>query len=308
MIESNTPQRHQIRGALFLGTVLALATTFLWAPTGRAQNNDCTVHDRQRGECSVGTDAPSQQKLMNAIQSAGPTKFMATLEYGERVECDACVVPLMKRILSDDNPQVREFAAWWIRRRPFHVGYVMKEMRTVLADDKDPVRRARAAEAIGEFLDPKGVAHLADALAEDGDAPVRAAAAAALGRLNHPTSHALLAEALDDKDSTVRLAALRAVRRVNFFEEYEALIGTLADGDEAVRREGALLSGQYRVKSAVPALAGLLRSDGDSSVRRAAAWALGRVGGEDAGEALREVRDSETDKTVQDAIAVALKM
>lgn len=269
---------------------------------------ECTVYNRARGECSIGTDAPSRETMLNAIKSGSPTKLMGTLEYGERVECDACVQPLVDRILKDDNADVREFAAWWLRRRTFHIGYAMTQMRTILADDADPVRRARAASAMGEFLDGHALPHLTDAVTEDKSADVRAAAVSALGRLNHPGGVTVIADAFADDDKAVRLAALKAVRRVNFFNKFDELIGALGDDDGDVRKEASLLAGQYRVEDAVPVLAGILRSDKDTAARRAAAWSLGRIGGADAGDALKAARKSETDSTVRDAVDVALQM
>lgn len=299
----------------FISLVFVVASfgvaTFGVTTAASADDTDgssCVTHDRTRGECSVGTSAPTREALLNAVKSGSPTRLMATLEYGEHVECDACVVPLVDRILKDNSSEVREFAAWWLRKRPFQVGYAMKTMRGVLASDSDPVRRARAAEAIGEFMDPHGLAHLEDAVENDKVATVRAAAVRGLVRLNHPGGRALIGNAIGDADVDVRLAALKGVRRVNFFDQFDAILGALGDDDVRVRREAALLVGMYRLESAADALGGLLRADEDTSVRQAAAWALGRTGASDARTTLTSALKTETDRGVLDAIEVALKM
>jgi hypothetical protein len=298
--------------ALLLGT----------AATATAQDN-CHEFDRARGECSVGTEAPSTAALVNAIRTAPAQRLMGTLEYGERVECYDCVPELFHRIMTDGDAQVREFGAWWLRRRHLSVNHLFIELKAILAgtpsawagpeDDggrgyTEPVHRARAAEALGEFLDPNALAPLTTAAMNDTEPVVRAAAVSALGRLNHPQGNTVLAAALSDGSADVRRAAVMAIPRVNFFREHVALIGTLADDDAQVRRQGALLLGQFRVADAVDALAGALRSDEDASVRRSAAWALGRIGTTAARDALNEAMGSERVSMVLDAVEVALRM
>lgn len=266
------------------------------------------VYDRERGELSIGTGAPSRAALMQAIDSASPSALTAMLEYGERVECYQCVPRLERKLLESGDPRVREIAAWWLRRRYFAIGGIVRNMRTVLVTDADATRRSRAAEALGEFLDPKSFEPLSTAATDDSSAEVRASAVRALGRLNHPASSDVFGAALEDDDVSVRRAALGVVLRVNFFREHDALVGRLADDDAGVRKQAALLVGHLRVASAVPALAALLRGEEDRDVRQAAAWALGRVGGSDARTALVEVRETETDSLVRDAIDIAIRM
>jgi HEAT repeat protein len=170
------------------------------------------------------------------------------------------------------------------------------------------VRRARAAEAIGEFMDPHGLLHLEAAFEDDDSAAVRRAAVLALGRLNHPGGRTALAAALADDDAGVRRAALSSIRRVNFFTNTAALVTALGDDDAAVRRDAAQLLGQYRVADSAEVLAGLLASDADPRVRQSAAWALGRIGGSVATAALKTAAGAEANKSVKDAIEIARLM
>ena len=266
------------------------------------------VFDRERGELSEGAQAPSRADLMSAIRSASPTGLRSILEYGERVECHECVPLLEGMLLESDNGSNREMAAWWLRRRPFAVGAIMFRMRTTLQNDTDGTRRARAAEALGELMDPNGLMPLSVAASTDTEVPVRTAAVLALGRLNHPGGNGTIAAAIGDDDPAVRRAALSVVLQVNFFRQYDALLGALADDDADVRQRAALLIGNFRVEAAVPALAGLLRGDTDLNVRQAAAWALGRIGGGDASSALIAAGEIETESLVRDAIEVARRM
>lgn len=290
-------------GTIMLGTVLlALA-----APAAAQGNDSAAGHDRRRGELSPGTQAPTQDVLMAAIEGGSPEQLSRILEYGERVECHSCVPLLQRQLLEHDDARVREMAAWWLRRRPFGFAAVFREIRMVLANDADPVRRARAAEALGEFMDPNGVVHLTAAL-DDADARVRAAAVRGLGRINSPAGIAGIVRAFTDTDPRVREAAVAQVLYVNFFREHEALMGLLADDDAQVRRRAALALGTFRVQEATPALSAMLAGDADAMVRQAAAWALGRIGNGDARAALTARRNVEEVSLVRDAIEVALRM
>lgn len=292
-----------IHNSTLVALLLAMAV-----PTLASAQEPHVVHDRLRGEISIGTQAPTREALVQAIRSASPTALFTLLEYGERVECHECVPLLERKILESNDARVREISAWWLRRRPFAIGAVMARMRTILESDADPVRRARAAEAIGEFLDPTGLEVLTNATMGDADAGVRASAVKALGRLNHPGGNAVIAAALGDADVAVRRAAIGQVLLVNFFREHDALIARLDDADVQVRRRAALLTGELRLDAAVPALIAMLQGDTDRDVRQASAWALGRIGTTDARAALTAAATTESESLVRDAIQIALRM
>jgi HEAT repeat protein len=297
---------------LVLGA-LAVPSNALAQATGTP---DFTVYDRAAGELSPDTRAPTREQLMAAIDGSSPSRLAALLEYGERVECHECVPLLERRILEDADPMVREMAAWWLRRHPFGFAAVYREIRTVLvgdeesgrAPDPDPVRRARAAEALGEFMDVHGVAHLTRAFERDADSGVRVAAVRGLARINSPAGLPVISRALADADRAVVDAALRSVLQINFFRDYAALLPLLAHEDAAIRRRAALLVGTFAVRDASPALAAMLRGDSDEMVRQAAAWALGRIGTPEARAALSEAMATEGSRRVLDAVEVALRM
>ena len=266
------------------------------------------VYDRKLGELSVGTSAPTPERMVNAIRSASPTAMTALLEYGERVECMECIPLLEKKLLDSNDSRVREMAAWWLRRRPFGYGRAAVSMRKVVMSDADPTRRARAAEALGEFLDVGGLPMLEHAANADGDAQVRLSAVRALGRLNAQGGHAAVVAAMQDDDGRVRLAALDQVTKLSFFTDHAAIAGALGDEDAQVRRRAAQLSGHVRASDAVAGLIDVLNHDLDGGARQAAAWALGRIGGGEATAALRLAEATESDDGVHDAITIALKM
>lgn len=290
----------------FINQALLAAAILMLAVPAAAQEDAYVPYDTVNGEQSIGTQAPTVERMQNVIQNGSPQRLAAILEYGERVECHECVPLLEEALLESDDATVREMAAWWLRRRPFAIGAVTLEIRTVLAEDADPVRRARAAEALGTFMNPRMVPYLTDALS-DSDAGVRAAAVSSLGRLNTPASNAGIAQAFSDADRDVREAAVASALYVNSFRQYDGLMGLLADSDTMVRRRAALAVGTFRVESAVPALSAML-SDESFRVRQSAAWALGRIGTSEARQALMEGRATETESLVLDAYDVALAM
>ncbi len=179
-------QYQTLRRAAFLSLLVALGLPAVVAAQPPAELREIVVHDRERGELSPGTQAPTPEQLMTAIESnTAPTTLVALLEYGERVECHACVPLLQRAVLEHRDPEVRRISAWWLRHRIFALAPIMAQMQDVLASDASATRRARAAMALGEFMDPAAFTPLRDAAMGDGDSGVRAAAVTALGRLNH---------------------------------------------------------------------------------------------------------------------------
>ena len=73
-----------------MNRILTLATTVALtlsvAPQASAQEA-FVPHDRERGELSPGTQAPSTRQLLAAAEGGSTTSsLIAMLEYGERVE------------------------------------------------------------------------------------------------------------------------------------------------------------------------------------------------------------------------------
>jgi HEAT repeat protein len=262
----------------------------------------------RQGELSVGAKAPTQDAMVNAIERGSPSAFRATLEYGERVLCEACVPLLSKKLLDSDNAGVREMSAWWLRRQPFAAPLVIARLRDTVKKDASAVRRARAAEALGEMMDADSLPQLSDAALEDKDASVRAAAARGLARLNSSGAAAVLTDVLADPSVEVRRAALEVLIKVGGFRDYDALIPLLGDADGDVRMRAARLCGEHRVSGAENTLIVMLRGDESAAARKAAAWALGRIAGTKGRQALIAANKTEKNQQVLDAIEIAGRM
>jgi HEAT repeat protein len=294
-----------VRQTLALSLIACVCAAFARADDALAVH---VVYDRERGELSEGTGAPKREQMLNAVKSAAPTRLQATLEYGERVECFECIPLLADKLLRSDDAQVREIAAWWLRRRSFGFGPVMEKITDVVQHDADPERRARAAAALGEFLDRHAAPTLSAVADADAEGSVRAAAVRALGRLNVPDGLAAISRAMADADVSVRAAALEQVLKVKGFSDTAAVLERLTDADRDVRRAAVQLSGELRLSAASERLTGALQTDDSPQVRQAAAFALGRIGGAGTADVLARAESSERDAAVLDAITVARRM
>jgi HEAT repeat protein len=261
----------------------------------------------RKGELSPGAEAPTPDAMMAAIDRGSAVSLRATLEYGERVVCQQCVPLLERKLLSSGDARVREMSAWWLRRQPFAGPAVLKTMKQVATSDPSAERRARAAEALGEFMDPHGLEALKTA-AKDADVTVRVSAVRALARLNNEGSVPALTGALSDPAVEVRSAALDVLMLVVGLRDFSALLPLLADADAGVRAHAARLCGELRLASAENTLSAMLTGDPAASARKAAAWALGRIGGATGRATLTQRKTRETDPFVLSAIAVAERM
>lgn len=286
-----------IIGALLLGTAVA-----------RAEDLASTAGYSRKGEISPNADAPSQDAMVAAIRNGSPEALKATLEYGERVVCTACVPLLEGKLVESDNARVRELSAWWLRRQAFAGPAAVVRLRKQIVTETNETRRARLAEALGEFMDPHALPELADRALQDQSVKVRVASVRALTRLNSDAAGAVLADVLSDKSFDVKLAALEGLLTVRYFSDYAALLPLLGDADATVRQRTARLCGEKLVRAAEPVLIAMLRGDESVQVRQAAAWALGRVGGGDGRAALAAANKDEKSERVLDAIDIAERM
>ena len=238
-----------------------------------------------------------------------PTRVWQVLEHGEKVECLSCI-PLVAGLLYDSHPKTREIAAWWLRRRIFGVfgeGQVYTQVIATLQDStQSESRRARAANALGEFLTLSGAQYLAAAIRNDGSALVRQSAVQALERMNTEGPSGELAYAMSDGDSTVRLAAVHASTRVNVFTNVSAIAGLVGDESADVRQAAAAALGTMRVRDAVDGLILLAseENEADASVRKAAVWSLGQIRDSSGLEAVQAAR-SDSNAFVRDAARIA---
>ena len=301
----------------FLSASLALSVAAVVSVSSAADTPDLTHPGRSSvySNLSAGsleaTSTPAAiLSIVQAPSSAAPTAIWTMLEHGERVECLDCI-PYVAKMLYDDNAKTREISAWWLRRRIFGVfgaGQVYSQVISAVTDqNQSEATRARAANALGEFLEGAGIAPVATALTTDASAVVRLAAANALIRLNNQGPNGELATALGDTDESVRLAALDGATHINVFTSVDKVAGLISDPSAAVRRRAAETLGTMKVADAVVGLIAVTSpsNEADAGVRAAAVWALGQISDPQARDAvLAAVND--TDPGVRAAANIAI--
>lgn len=288
-------KKQRIPSLIFAGALLTAVSGF----SSSSLANDSNVH-KGRAAVYKQLDATSLEHVTSSqalatelrYDNAAPTRIWKLLEHGEKVECLNCI-PRVSRLLFDANAKTREISAWWLRRRIFGVfgpGEVYSKIIGTLGNPKETeIRRSHAANALGEFLNPAGIAPVAKAAIEDPSARVRSAAVNALWRLNSEGPDQTLGKAFGDEDEGVRLAALKAAVSVNVFSSGDKLVELFSDSSPLVRRRAAEAAGTIRLGDAV---VGLLRladeaKESDADVRNAAVWALGQIADPETKDAVR---------------------
>ena len=251
--------------------------------------------------------------IKSAALSGAPTLVWEALEHGEKVECLDCIATVSP-LLYDANAKTREIAAWWLRRRVFGVfgpGEVYSQTIAMLQSGQDPVQRADAAYALGEFFATPGIAACATAVKSDSDPGVRAAAASALGRLNDDGAGAL-ATALADSSSAVALAALASISRINSFSGASSIAALTGNSSTDVRRRAVEVLDALAATDSVDVVAAAAKNDTDAGVRAAACHALGTFGTATSNDAsamavLQKAAASDSDTFVRDQAQIALQ-
>jgi HEAT repeat protein len=274
----------------FLVSAAALGLAAV-SSSARADNDASTHAGRaavyQYLQNSSLENVSSPEAIRSLFDSKGnlnyaPTAVWQVLEHGEKVECLSCI-PLVAGLLYDSHAKTREIAAWWLRRRIFGVfgeGQVYSQVIATLGDSSQPEsRRARAANALGEFLALSGAVPLAAAIRNDPSALVRVSAVQALERMNSEGPEGELGVAMNDADEGVRAAALHAATRVNVFSNLDAVVGLIGDESATVRQAAAAALGTMRARDSVDSLVLLTSTENESSaaVRKAAVWSLGQI-------------------------------
>ncbi|HSQ64512.1 MAG TPA: HEAT repeat domain-containing protein [Polyangiaceae bacterium] len=296
--------------ALLAGTFLAAASLM----SGTDARSDTTYVGG--GTAAVYGNLPPDQveflsppdRIKAVANSGSPSLIWETLEHGEAVECLDCI-PAVGNLLYSTDPQTREIAAWWLRRRIFGVfgpGQVYEQTVNTLKGDPSPDRREAAAYALGEFLTLAGVPPLASAIQSDSSPAVRAAAASALGRINDKGGTAL-STAMKDADPSVRLAAIKSAGRINDFTDEATPASLLGDNDAVVRRRAVELLEDLHAKDTVTSVMTLAKTDADERVRIAACHALGTFGDVSAQTTLQGIATSDASTLVRDAATIALR-
>jgi HEAT repeat protein len=242
------------------------------------------------------------EAIKEAALRGSPIAVWETLEHGEMLECMECV-SYVEPLLYNKDARVREISAWWLRRRIFAYATVALKVRAVIESDADPERRAAAANALGEFMDPGGTKFLVKAVS-DSSPLVRANALSAIRRLNDPEGAPAVTTGLGDGDVSVRKAAVETSTKLAGFKDVAAVAKLLSDPDTVVRGKAADALGVFKARGSVPGLMALAVNDGDEDVRVDAVNALGEIGDPAARPTIEKALNDSSSR-VRDAARVA---
>ena len=264
-----------------------------------------SAHNAKTDDAPIPVDKEflsGPEDIKSVAQYGAPIAIWEVLEHGERVECLDCI-PYVEPLLYNKDARIREIAAWWLRRRAFGYAEVALRVRDTVANDADPARRAAAANALGEFLDP-GATPLLVKAAGDSSPAVRLAVMGAIRRLNDVEGVPAISALLKDGDVGVRIAAVEAAIHVGGFNDTAGVAALLSDPDAIVRTKASNALGQFKARGSVAGLSAIAKNDADEEVRIAAVNALGELG-DSAGKSAVEAATKDSSSRVRDAAKVA---
>ena len=181
------------------------------------------------------------------------------------------------RDTSHENPAARVRAADALGKAGAEVAErALPLLRKLLGDDNPDVRYT-AALSLGELKDPGSVSALIDVVEGDGHPMPRQAAVIALGLIGDPRATRALTEALRSAPPDVRFQATTSLAQVNPKAALAPLRRALLDEDPEVRGSAIAALGDIGDPGAARAVARLL-DDGEKGIRVEAAVTLSRLG------------------------------
>jgi HEAT repeat protein len=183
-------------------------------------------------------------------------------------------VPLIKKVLDDENLQIRSMAVFALGIKPTEECYPI--LIRLLENDPDYGIRADAAGALGYLADPRALEPLSRAFYEDTDWLVRFSAAVSLGNLKDHRAYDVLVQALDSQEIVVQQAAIAALGEIKAVGAVDRILRFAQSEDWLVRQRLAEALGHLPSPKSVSALK-FLEKDGHPHVSESARISLQRL-------------------------------
>ncbi|HEY9628430.1 MAG TPA: HEAT repeat domain-containing protein [Coleofasciculaceae cyanobacterium] len=183
-------------------------------------------------------------------------------------------VPLIKKVLQDENLQIRSMAVFALGIKPTADCYPI--LVNLLESDPDYGIRADAAGALGYLEDIRAFEPLSRAFYEDTDWLVRFSAAVSLGNLKDPRAHDLLVKALDSEEVVLQQAAIAAIGEIKDVSAVDQILRFVQSSDWLVRQRLAEALGNLPVAKSLSALK-YLEKDSHPHVSESAQISLKRL-------------------------------
>jgi HEAT repeat protein len=183
-------------------------------------------------------------------------------------------VPLIKKVLDDENLQVRSMAVFALGLKPTEECYPI--LTQLLEMDPDYGIRADAAGALGYLEDGRAVEPLLRAFYEDTDWLVRFSAAVALGNLKDLRARDALVQALDSEEVVLHQAAIAALGEIKAVDAVDQMLRFVQSEDWLVRQRLAEALGNLLTEKSIAALK-YLEKDSHPHVAHAASLSLKKL-------------------------------
>lgn len=182
--------------------------------------------------------------------------------------------PLIKKVLNDENLQVRSMAVFALGLKPTEE--CLPILVQLLTTDPDYGIRAGAAGALGYLQDLRAFDPLVRAFYEESDWLVRFSAAVSLGNLKDPRAYQVLIEALDSPEVVLQQAAIAALGEIQAIESIDRILAFVQSEDWLVRQRLAETLGNFSTPKTISALK-YLEKDNHPQVAAAATLSLQRL-------------------------------
>lgn len=215
---------------------------------------------------------PQLAEIATQLESSSSRdRMLALAALREVAPIDA--VPLIKRVLDDENLQIRSMAVFALGLKPTEECYPI--LVRILETEDDYGIRADAAGALGYLQDPRAFEPLSRAFYEDTVWLVRFSAAVSLGNLKDPRAHDLLVQALHSEEVVIQQAAIAALGEVRDLEAIDHILAFAQSSDWLVRQRLAEALGNLPSPKSLAALK-YLQKDEHYNVAEAARISLER--------------------------------
>jgi HEAT repeat protein len=186
----------------------------------------------------------------------------------------ADAVPLIKKVLDDDNLQIRSMAVFALGIKQTDECFPI--LVQLLETEADYGIRADAAGALGYLEDLRGFEPLVRAFYEDTDWLVRFSAAVALGNLKDRRAYEVLTQALESEEVVLQQAAIAALGEIGAVDAVDSILRFAQSPDWLVRQRLAEALGHLPSSKSLSALK-YLQKDSHAHVAEAAVISLQRL-------------------------------
>jgi HEAT repeat protein len=218
---------------------------------------------------------PDLEILAQQLESPNSRDRLIALAGLRDVEPEAAL-PLIKKVLQDDNLQIRSMAVFALGLKRTAESFDL--LLQVLTTDPDYGVRASAVGALGYLEDERALEPLLRAFYEETDWLVRFSAAVALGNLKAPKAEQALLAALDSGEPLLEQAAIAALGEIGAVTAVEKILNFAAAEDWLTRLRLAEALGNLPSPKTQSALAYLVW-DSHPQVAEAAQLSLTKIKG-----------------------------